>query len=159
MSRRPTIPLYDWRIAVHLEGAQHVQRQDGMPAVGCDCDNCVWWREIYRDVLPEKLQQQLPRFGADLDRPSDVHPYGGSEGGLYDFRVQFHTVGKILSTAGSDEQFVEIQNEPLRITMQVVRGHKLYFYTPDIPDASWGDVLCIEIWVYGVERDRPATQS
>ncbi|MFK8067366.1 MAG: hypothetical protein AB8D52_03895 [Gammaproteobacteria bacterium] len=94
--QRPTIPIYEWKVAVHLEASRKIQNQKGTPANGCDCKWCKSWRANYKELLPDDLQEQLLRVGIQLDHPTDLYKFENNEE-CFSFRVIFHFVGKFIS--------------------------------------------------------------
>lgn len=95
MNRRPTVPLADWRIAVHLDASAQVQDQPGTPAYSCHCGACEDWRRAWPQTLPDELAQQLHRLRIDLNRPTDLYAYERNPNGLA-CRAIFHCVGRML---------------------------------------------------------------
>jgi len=94
--QRPTIPLFEWTLAVDLEATRNIQNQEGTPAYNCDCQWCSKWLVIAAKILPEDIQKQLIRIGVDINHPTDLYEFKDSES-FNSLRIVFHCVGKILS--------------------------------------------------------------
>lgn len=144
--RRPTIPICDWRIAVHLEETKGVQGQHGTPAFECDCDECTRWRNRWRDVLPEALSSELSRLGVDPARPTDI--YGGDAP-----RVSYHVVGKIISGPDSfrqdkqwgRQQTYQVIREDPWLGISVARSEETSAAEPVIDENAAGDLIVIDL--------------
>lgn len=153
MRRRPTIPLCDWRIAVHLEATRTIQNQPGTPAYACECAACSEWRKHWRLVLPPELVDQLQRVGIDLDHPTDLYAYDRTQAGS-DCRVTFHCVGEIQSGPNT---WRELPNGSELLHYTTLRGgqdfiimaiypHRQSFLTaPAHPMPKQGELIQIDI--------------
>jgi hypothetical protein len=94
--QRPTIPISEWKVAVHLDATRKIQNQKGIPAYGCECEWCRKLKNCFAEILPKELREQLTRVGIELLNPTDLYKYSDSQNGS-SIRVVFHAVGKILS--------------------------------------------------------------
>ena len=94
--QRPTIPLFEWKLAVDLEATRSIQNQEGTPAYQCDCYWCSKWKDIAKDLLPENTLNQLIRIGIDIDHPTELYEFREAEG-YNSLCVVYHSVGEILS--------------------------------------------------------------
>lgn len=93
--QRPTIPIAELKLATHLEATRQIQNQKGVPAYGCYCEFCFYWKHSLKIVLPEELQHQLTRVGVELEHPTELYEFESDEIGSC-IRVVYHVVGKIL---------------------------------------------------------------
>jgi len=94
--QRPTIPIFEWRVAINLEATRDIQNQVGTPAYGCECEDCQKWKSCFKDVLPENIQHELKRIGVEIENPTDLYQFQEDTEGS-NIRVVYHAVGKILS--------------------------------------------------------------
>lgn len=144
--RRPTIPIFKWRIATHLEATKSVQGQHGTPAYKCDCEECTRWRHSWHEVLPELLGSELIRLGVDPAQPTDI--YGGD-----DARVSYHVIGKIISGPDSfltddnwgKQQTYEVIREEPWLSISVARSDETSAAAPEIEDDKFGDLIVIDL--------------
>ena len=144
--RRPTIPIFNWRIAIHLEATKSVQGQHGTPAYQCGCEECTRWRKSWRGVLPESLGSQLKRLGVDPAQPTDI--YGGDKP-----RVSYHVVGKILSGPdsfyaddkwGKQQKYQVIREEPW-LAISVARSDETSAAEPEVEGEDSGDLIVVDL--------------
>ena len=144
--RRPTIPICDWRVAVHLEATKKIQGQHGTPGFNCDCDECTRWRKDWSIILPHSLGKELERFGIDPARPTDI--YGGNFP-----RVSYHVVGKILSGPvghyiddkwGWTQGYIVIREEP-QLMISVARSLETTAANPYLENNDDGELILIDL--------------
>ena len=148
--RRPTIPIGEWKLAVHLEATRKIQNQKGIPANDCDCDLCTGWKNSLDQVFPDDIIKNLTRIGIEPKCPTDFNKYGENETGE-SLRVIYHAVGKILSgpnqfrtdDLGGSLIYHPVRIEP-RLSLVVIPQKQSYVYAPIIDDASAGMLICID---------------
>jgi hypothetical protein len=149
---RPTIPLSAWRIAIDLDATRLIRRQSGHPADGCTCEDCTTWRSVASSVFPAELDEQLHRLGIKKEKPTDLYVSGRNER-VWDFRVMFHVVGRILSgpapwVEGIDQSRMHnyhvAQSEPTWIGLRVSTARDSFEYAPKLENAARSDVLCVD---------------
>lgn len=151
---RPTIPIADWTLAVHLEATREIQNQEGVPAHGCCCEWCSKWRSCCGKLLPLGLIEQFDRVGVDLAHPTDLYKYEDDADGSC-IRVAYHAVGKILSgknvwvdsDRGRTLCYSTLREKPF-LSMVVYPQSKLYDPAPILEDAAAGDLLRIDLRLF-----------
>jgi hypothetical protein len=152
MRRRPTIPFFQWRIAVHLEQTKQIQNQPGMPAYQCQCELCSSWKHLHSKIFPPQTIKELQRLGVQLDAPNEL--YGDQPGKeKRDVRVVYHIVGKILSGPENTifhnllgdqiQNYVTIRNEPW-LSVRVLNANEAFVPYPAIDNAKDGDVIALD---------------
>jgi hypothetical protein len=152
-SRRPTIPLSKWELAVDLELTGQIQAQEGTPAHACDCRLCLEWKRVLESALPEDMYRQLQRIGINLLAPTDL--YGAGEANEErNIRITFHLVGKLLSGPDAftfsrqpNERalYYEIIRESPYFSMRVLPNSKSFEPSPVLPNGTTHGVVCIDI--------------
>lgn len=154
MPRRPTIPFYDWRIALDLEHNQQVQNAPGMPAYQCYCELCLAWPDLVKNLLPLDLLDGLRRLGIAVDQPNDLyaHPKTGDEPRAA--RVIYHIVGKIISgppglidnreTGHTEQDYQTIRARPF-LGLRIVKGKDSWGLTPDFRQSGNSEVLALDL--------------
>ena len=148
--QRPTIPVCEWKLAIHLEATRDIQNQEGTPAHGCECEWCVIWKSCYEEILPEELRSQLSRVGIKLENPTDLYQYDSKENGA-SIRVVYHAVGKILSGPNQWKQneigeilmYQEIREEPY-LSLVVFPQNQSFDPAPTLKDDTTGDLIRID---------------
>lgn len=148
---RPTIPLWDWRIAVDLDASKGLRRQAGHPAEGCECPACTMWRSVAHKVFPPLIASELARLGIDPARPSDLYVTGETGEGR-DMRVLYHVAGKLLSgpapwlesVPGKMHNYSVVQTEPTWIGLRVSSAKDSFEWAPELPEGTSSNVLCID---------------
>ncbi|HSH98804.1 MAG: hypothetical protein ACAH07_02195 [Methylophilaceae bacterium] len=152
MKRRPTIPFFEWRIAVHLERTKEIQKISGMPAYECKCELCETWKRSFEKVIPEQTLMELQRLGVQLNAPNELyaHPQDSSSRHV---RAVFHIVGKIVS--GPDhlifheklndyvQNYVPIRQSPW-FSVRVVNAVESSCPSPSISNSKDGDVIALD---------------
>ena len=143
MKRRPTIPFFQWRLAVDLERTREIQNQPGMPAYGCTCDFCSRWKQGQARILTAPVLDALHRIGVSPMTPDE----------LYEGRAVYHVVGRILSGpdieifhAGLGEHlqhYVEVARSPW-VGARVLTADKNHVVSPEIDDLAGGDVIALD---------------
>jgi len=147
---RPTIPLADWRIAIHIEATKTVQNQPGTPAYGCECPQCRNWRLAADEILPPELMGQLRRLGIDPSRPTDLYATTEEDGYLV-YRVMYHVVGRLLSGPniwrdyGDDrmKMYRPFRSKPW-LSLMVLPYRQSYTAGPVLQDKKAGEILQID---------------
>lgn len=156
MRLRPTIPIDEWRIATHLEASRLVQIHPKSPATGCECLCCRNWRLVAKEVLPKELQQQLLRFGIEVERPSDAYVFEQKDQGAH-CRIVYHVGGKLLSgpvvinedpKLGRVLHYKQIRSHPQYASLAVLPSKEAYSLGSELEDHSAGDLLQIELRLY-----------
>lgn len=152
MKRRPTIPFFEWRIAVHLERTREIQNQAGMPAYRCQCELCKTWKHSYLEIIPSEIIGELRRLGVQLDAPSELYGHPPNQGKRH-VRAIYHVVGKILSGPesvvfhnGLDEHmqnYVTIREEPW-FRVRVLDANESFEPSPSIENSNDGDVIALD---------------
>ncbi len=155
MKRRLTIPVFKWRLAIHLEATRNLQNQKGTPAHNCECDLCRLWREAYPELIPETLLSELKRVGIDLNFPTEFYD-SNSNSDTSDMccRIMFHAVGKVLSGPGSSiankrlgenvMNYITVREQPY-FSIMVLSERNSYEAAPVLTDSSVGEILCFDI--------------
>ena len=115
--QRPTIPISEWRVSIHLEETRNIQNQPGTPAHACDCEWCKKWKVCCEEVMPEEIKKELLRVGIELKHPTDLYKYQDNEHGNY-LRVVYHAVGKIL---GGPNQWRDGLGQGKALTYHTIR--------------------------------------
>ncbi|MEY3371717.1 MAG: hypothetical protein RLZZ537_185 [Pseudomonadota bacterium] len=153
---RPTIPLGEWRIAVNLEYTQSIQNQAGMAAVGCTCEDCQYWSDVWPSVFPVELRTQLERIQISIANPSDLYLYEREANGAH-YRVVYHMVGKILSGPQAWFQFEDeskgmhyhnVSDPSRRIGLVVVPSSQTFDCGPKLRDTAGGDLIQIDFRLF-----------
>ncbi|NVJ59488.1 MAG: hypothetical protein HWE27_03815 [Gammaproteobacteria bacterium] len=146
--RRPTINFSQWKFSVDLKETSDIQNQEGLPASGCDCEDCSSWRKYYIYSLPEDLLDSFKRIGVDLDYPSDCYGSGDN------LRVIFHVVGEIQ--IGPDSKifnknlnenimnYVPIRQEPW-LSVMVLPARDSFEPSPKRANGTDHGVICIDM--------------
>ena len=146
--RRPTINFFQWKFSVDLQETKNIQNQVGLPAFGCECEDCFIWRKNYKHNLPEDLLISFGRVGIDLDHPADCYRSNDT------LRVIFHFVGEIQS--GPDSKIfdkylnenimnhVQVRKDP-RLSIMVLPVRDSYEARPKRSNMSDQDIVCIDI--------------
>lgn len=156
MQRRPTIPLADWRIAIHLAATQSVQRQARNPAEGCNCKWCGNWRQMASLVLPTDLIKQIERLGVDVAYPTDLYAFQVLDHGAY-CRVIYHVVGKLLSgpstsvedpALGRVLEYQELRAGSNLVMLAVFPCREGFDARPLLADESAGALLQIDLRLF-----------
>ena len=150
--RRPTIPIADWRIAVHLDATRAIQNQPGTPAYGCDCEWCTSWPLSYQNILPKDLVDQFSRVGVDVRHPTDIYGSMNFELGSL-VRATFHVVGKIIdgpvswvgTKFGSMQTGQILREDPWLLLRVVPHRECRWDPAPKLEDPSAGDVLAVDM--------------
>lgn len=153
MPRRPTIPFYDWRIALDLEHNQQVQNAPGMPACQCRCELCLAWPELVKKLMPLDLLDGLRRLGVAIDQPNDLyaHPKTGVESRAA--RVIYHIVGKIISgppglSNNSVSGLIEQDYQTLRanpwLGLRLIKAIDSWEAAPALQPACVSDVIALD---------------
>ena len=78
-SRRPSISLAEWRLAIDLAPTRAIDALTTPPARGCSCVDCERWATSHARVLPAALREDLERIGVDPARPLDVYATSTSD--------------------------------------------------------------------------------
>lgn len=144
---RPTIPVQEWKLAVHLEATRGVQNQAGNPAYGCECKSCKDWRNAFEEFLPNELKSQLKRVGIELEHPTDLYRFDASKEGCH-LRIVYHAIGKILEGPNSWSKnedgdvlmYKEVSDNP-NISLVVLPQSQLHDHAPTHKDTSTGDLI------------------
>ncbi|WP_330961043.1 hypothetical protein [Photobacterium sp. 53610] len=147
---RPTIPVAEWKLAIHLQATLNLQNQPGVPADGCLCAWCARWKACWRQVLPENLQAQLNRAGVDLTHPTDVYAFGADENEP-SIRVIYHAVGKVLdgpnpwqrTETGKRFMYRTLRQEP-HVAFLVYPQRQSDIQAPVLKDRSAGELICFD---------------
>ena len=148
--QRPTIPVSEWKLATHLEATRDLQNQEGTPAHGCECEWCLNWKSVYKELLPKELQEQLLRVGIQLENPTDLYKFESNENGSA-IRVVYHAVGKILSgpnqwqnhEIGKTLMYQTIREEPC-LSLVVFPQSQSFDASPVFEDKEAGDLIRID---------------
>lgn len=147
---RPTIPISEWRVSVHLEETRKIQNQPGTPTYKCDCEWCQKWKSCF-EVLPEKIKNELLRVGIELEHPTDLYKYQENDKGKY-IRVVYHAVGKILNGPnqwrdglgeGKALTYHTIRDKPL-VSLVVFPQSQSFDESPVFENKAEGDLLRID---------------
>lgn len=148
--QRPTIPISEWKVAVHLEATREIQNQKGMPAYGCECEWCVNWKHCLYDVLPKEMIEQLTRIGVQLEHPTELYKFDSTKNGS-SIRVVFHAVGKILSGPNqwtANEMGEMLMYRPIRkqpyLSLVVFPQSQYFGDAPVLKNSLAGDLLRID---------------
>lgn len=147
---RPTIPLFEWKLAIDLESTREIQNQKGKLPDACDCEWCHKWKHCFVDILPEGLQEQLARIGVVLDKPTDLYKFKDNESGV-SIRVVYHAVGNVLSGPNQWEStdigemlmYRIIRDEPY-LSLVVLPQNQALGKAPTLRDSSAGKLICID---------------
>lgn len=149
--QRPTIPLGEWKVAIHLEASREIQNQKGIPAYNCDCEWCFNWKHCLSAVLTSGLEAQLSRIGVDLLHPTDLYKYDTSDQDS-SIRVVYHAVGKILSGPNqwtSNEMGETLMYRTIRaaphLSLVVLPQNQSSDESPVLKDKSSGELLRIDL--------------
>lgn len=152
-SLRPTLPIQDWRIAVHLGATQAIQNQPGTPAYKCECIWCQNWKRIAQKILPSDLNAQLQRFGIQPDHPTDLYVFEKSNESAY-CSITYHVVGKLLSgpAAWRDDEklgpilmYREVRSSPQYLSIVVLPHRQAHCPGPVFEDKSAGELVQIDL--------------
>ncbi|MBV1776804.1 hypothetical protein KSF73_13895 [Burkholderiaceae bacterium DAT-1] len=152
MKRRPTIPFFKWRIAVHLGRTKQIQNQPSMPAYKCQCELCSKWKCSYQEIIPSETLMELQRLGVQLEAPNEL--YGGQQNqGKYHVRAIYHIVGKIVSGPESTifhdrlgeyvQNYVVIRSDPW-FSVCVSNAKESCVLSPRIDNAKDGDIIVLD---------------
>lgn len=148
---RPTIPVNEWKLAIHLEATRDIQNQVGNPAYGCECQSCVDWKNSYQEFLPAEIMSQLKRIGIELENPTDLYQFEESKDGC-NLRVVYHVIGKILegpnpwskNEMGDMLMYKEIRKTPYA-SLVVFPQSQSHDYAPVQKDTSAGDLIRLDL--------------
>lgn len=148
--QRPTIPISEWKISVHLAATREIQNQKGMPAYACECEWCANWKQCLFDVLPKEIIEQLARIGVQLEHPTDLYEFDSSKNGT-SIRVVYHAVGKILSgpnqwvnnDMGKMLMYHSISKQPY-LSLVVLPQSQYFGQAPALTNSAAGDLLRID---------------
>ena len=148
--QRPTIPIADWKLAIHLEATREIQNQKVVPAYNCDCEWCFNWRCCLKVVLPKELRQQLTRIGVELEHPTDLYQFQSDHGGA-SIRVVYHAVGKILegpnqwksTDIGEMLMYSTIRETPY-LSLVVFPQSQFHDISPVLSNTSAGELVRID---------------
>ena len=148
--QRPTIPISEWKLAINLETTRDIQNQEGTPAHGCECEWCLAWKAVYKELLPEALQEQLLRVGIELENPTDLYQFEKNENSSA-VRVVYHAVGKILSgpnqwkynELGKVLMYQTIRENPYLSLIVFPQSHS-FDASPELRDEKSGELIRID---------------
>jgi hypothetical protein len=93
---RPTIPVYDWKLAVDLALTRQIQNLPDLPAHGDECNLCSSLKRGVEQSLPLDLIGQLKRVGVNLLHPTDIYITDRTDDNVK-VRCVYHAVASILS--------------------------------------------------------------
>jgi hypothetical protein len=148
--RRPTIPLFLWKLAVNTESTKQIQNHSSSPAHNCECEWCLLWRNQVEELLPDTIKEQLLRIGIDLNRPSELYKFG-QDIDHYSMRVIYHLVGKVLSGPiqridKDGDKFLTYQTvrKVPYFSLNVIPENQSLEYCPKLNDSSAGDVIIVD---------------
>lgn len=153
--QRPTIPVFEWKLAVHLEATRKIQNQEGTPAYECKCEWCQSWSSSYMELLPNDIQEQLIRVGIQIESPTDLYQFESSED-YSSIRVIYHAVGKIISglnqwqnnELGKALLYTEIKKNPY-LSLVVFPQKQSFDPSPKLEDRDTGELIRIDfrLWM------------
>lgn len=149
--QRPTIRIWEWKLAINLEATRKVQNQEGVPAYNCDCEWCSNWRRHLEELLPKELKEQLLRVGIELEHPTDVYQFDRHEKSS-SIRVTYHAVGKILEgpnqwaegSIGTMLMYYPVRKEP-RLSLVILPERHSFEHAPVLKDSSAGELIHIDM--------------
>lgn len=148
--QRPTIPVSEWKLAIHRDATRDIQNQEGTPAHGCECEWCLNWKTCFKKLLPKELQEQLLRVGIELENPTDLYQFDINQNNSF-IRVVYHAVGKILSgpnqwqnnEMGNMLMYQTIREEPY-LSLVVFPQRQSIDASPALKDKKSGDLIRID---------------